>query len=233
MINNDQSSYDDLNEILNEQYAEIELLSGDITNGFNVNIGIDSTSWFETKNTGKEQVKTDVVRTVSTMDIIKIDAGNVGQGARKGIENGFVFGAVAGVGLILAQLYLDSTSVGFKSLLFIPVCAVGGVVIGIPYGMISKGKQEYILKKTPTGSTFPTVPLNEKEVIAEAGSPVMQSDGFYHIEVSSVKVDQEYYIVTWRDKDIRLLRYKVKQWRKSGNKDQLVISPDLYKEKFK
>jgi len=178
MIKHDQSDYNGLNEKLKEQYAEIKLLNGDVKHGFDVNVGIDSTSWFETKKSGKEQVRTDVEQTVPTMEIIKIDVGNTGRGAREGLKNGFLIGAAIGVGLIFTQLNLDSTSVGFKSLLFIPVCAVGGAIIGIPYGMISMGTEEYVLTKSPPDSTIPTVPLKVEEVIDEEEMPVRQSDGY-------------------------------------------------------
>ena len=72
----------------------------------------------------------------------------------------------------------------------------------------------------------------EKEVIVEAGSPILQSDGLYQIEVSSIMVEQQSIFVTWSGKEIHLNKNEVKQRRKSGDKYFITISPKVYESKF-
>jgi len=233
MIKHDQSAYDLLNEKLKEQYAEIILNSGDLTHGFDVIIEIDSTSWIETKIDGKEWVNTDVEISVPTMDISKVNFGSAARGAKEGLKNGLLGGALGGIFLLGAyHIEVDSTSFEFKELLLIPILAGVGAIIGITFGIINMGTEEYILTKIPPDSTTSTSDRNKNEMIAETGNPVLQEDGFYRIEVSSLRVEELFIFVTWRDKDIRLHKNEVKQRRKSGDKYFIIISPKVYESTF-
>lgn len=242
-ISHTQSDYLELNEELEGKQATITLVNDTIIVGENFGISADFTSWNETAHSGSSPTK----KYVNTLAIKQIDINN----RTKSSTIWGIGGALAGM-LTFALIYeepkentrmegLENTAeaLGLTFLWFF----IGGVAGGlIGYGIGYPETYNFIASKDSTDLRTDIVEYykedkynDEIEPIpeTEVEPPILQSDGNYKINVSSLKWEKEVIIVTWPRKRIVLPKSEVVKSWKSGDKGYIIIPSEIYEREFK
>lgn len=121
-----------------------------------------------------------------------------------------------------------------------------GIIAGIPFGIIgsqvgvperynldvSKNSTE---KYSEISGYFKADEYNDEiEPIpdTEVEPPILQSDGNYKFNVSSMKWRKHDIIITWHDKRIYLQKSDVVNSWKSGDKSYIIIPAKIYENEF-
>jgi hypothetical protein len=246
-ISHTQSDYVELNETLDEEKASITLITDTVIVGENVNVRLDSTSWFEQAFNGDWTN----IRTVPTRAVSHVEIRNSGQG----FLNWWAISAwiiAVPAGIIWYNSWKESTDYdkdyeGLASVVAIFVGLGVGGMAGIPFGIYGSQvgvPERYNLEASKESTDLSTeiseyfkadeyYDDNEPIPTTEVDPPLLQSDGYYKINVSSLKWRELEIIVTWNGKRIHLPKSEVKNSWKSGDKSYIIISPEVYKNKFK
>jgi len=216
-----ESDYERLNEKLKSEKGKtiLTLRNADVIVAENIEIGVDSTSWYEEHDSRK--------KTIKTSEIEKFTFTNHEKGCTAGKWYGFsTIVALIAVGYLNNQEKRDRDQDYAKfSAIMLPfsviVFGLLGFWLGGLIGYAIGGKDEYIFEED---KHIPNI---------EVEPPILQSDGFYKINVSSINWEKQEIIVTWHGKKIHLQKSELKQSWKSGDKSYIIIPSEIYERDFK
>jgi hypothetical protein len=245
-ISHTQSDYLELNETLDEEEVLITLINDTVIVGENVRVELDSTSWFEPAYTAESTT----TRTVPTWAVNHVEIRDGWKGFQMwwGVST-WIIGIPAAIIWYNSWKESDDYDEQGRGIALLAAMGIGsavGLVVGIPFGIIGsqRGIPERYNLSAPKDSTDLSTDIilyfnddkyyDENEPIPniEVEPPILQPDGNYKINVSSLKWKKEVIIVTWPGKRIVLPKSEVKNSWKSGDKSYIIISPELYESKF-
>ncbi len=170
----DPSTYVELNRKVEGEKAKITLVNDHVFVGENIFMGVDSTSFivveqWNTYSYVREWDEIGEIWSVPALDVKKIDVVSRVQGAKGGLNYGFLFGASLGTifGIIMiSDITEGSKYYDYKANIFVGSVALGGIagaIVGLPFGLLAGGIDEYILTKIPEDST--DTGIESKELI--------------------------------------------------------------------
>lgn len=150
LIQHDESSYTETEEKIQEKEASITLASGQIVEGRNISITLDSTSWIGSKSHERQIVPTSEVKEIAVLK----SAGSAIQGLMLGLLGG------TGAGLLISELTYQCdekvSDCDMKPLYQWGSALLGGVIgglCGLSIGSGRKSSDTYVFN-APRDTTY-------------------------------------------------------------------------------